>query len=174
MIVRVTNRFGKWLGVEPSVTLKPHENPLLDWSANSFGVDGKCHVIFTNSASLLTIVFDASYSVDAAAFMDEAAKVMRHFFRKHRMDAVFERHFAKHLGTTTFSKIGNPSLNASMGDILLRVEDDIYRGLNVVEATFRANDLPVLKLKGATPLERFTMHIVALEEVGPGARIKFL
>lgn len=91
MIVRLTAKLGKKIGVSPSRSLPPHPNPFADWSAHLFRAEHVQFILLTNTPSLYSMVMYGRGMTDDCTFLKRVTSYIGEFLRDDGHAFIFER-----------------------------------------------------------------------------------
>ena len=152
MILRVSGKLGKKIGVKPTESLPLHENPYLDWSGHLFRVHRVQHIILTNTASLYSLLFLGRGITTPKQYAKHARNEIRKFLKHDGNEAIYNKFIAPHTETVSFSKALNRSVIGSVNDMVslskFRIEQ---MGMSLLEVGDQLNKTPMFYLEEFYP-----------------------
>ena len=156
MIVRLTAKLGKKIGVSPSRSLPPDANPFADWSAHLFTAERVQYIIITNTASLYSMVMYGKGITDDCTFLQRVTSYMGEFLRDDGHAFIFEKLIAPETARVSFSKTLNRAVTGSMNDLVFHGKILLIEGeLCPYDVSFRLNEMPMSYLKYVCPRMAF-------------------
>lgn len=154
MILRITQKLAKKIKVAPAATLPPHDNPLLDWTANLFMVSRWQCIILTNSASLYSVVLPGKGIPSQQAFVEESMKTLRENMALDGIMVIFETKIASALNATRFCKTSDRRVLGSMNELIFQAKVDfLHMGSPLQLVNHGLNRTLLSMLKGRYPIE---------------------
>ena len=156
MIVRISAKLGKKIGLSPDRVLPADPSPFADWSAHLFTAERTQYILISNTASLYSMVMFGRGITDDCRFLDRMTSYMREFLRADRHGFIFERLIMPRLDRVNFSKALNRSVIGSMNDLVLQAQLHLIEGaMPPVDVSFRLNEVPMSYLEHFTPRASF-------------------
>jgi len=157
MIMRITTRLGKKIGVVPAQILPAAPNPFTDWTAHLFTASRAQYIILTNTTSLYSMVMYGAGITDDCTFLKRATSYMGEFIRDDGHEFIFERLVAPSTATVTFSRALDRSVTGSMNDLVFQAKLMLTeREVSPWEVSFELNKTPMSYLKYSNPRETFS------------------
>jgi hypothetical protein len=148
MILRITQKLAKKIKVTPVPNLPPHNNPLLDWTANLFMVSRWQCIILTNSASLYSVVFPGKGVPNGQALVEQGMKALDDCLTRDGILGLYDFEIAPASDSVDFCKAGDKSVLASMNQLVFQVKCDLLEmGHPLPLVNQRLNRTPMSKLK---------------------------
>ncbi len=148
MIFRTTQKLARKIKVVPVTALPPHDNPLLDWTANLFMVSRWQCIILTNSASLYSVVLPGKGAPNEQAFVEQSMKALYDCLTRDGIIGLHETEIAPATDSVDFCKAGDKSVLASMNQLVFQVKCDLMEmGHPLPLVNRRLNRIPMSKLK---------------------------
>jgi hypothetical protein len=156
MILRLTQKLAKKIKAVPAAALPPHDNPLLDWTANLFMVLRWQCIILTNSASLYSVVFPGKGIPDEQAFVEQSMKALDDCLMRDGFISLFETRIVPVIDSVSFCKACDRSVLASMNQLVYQAQCDLLEmGHALPLVNRRLNRIPMSKLKYRYSIEEF-------------------
>lgn len=147
MILRVTQKLAKKIKVAPAAALPPHDNPLLDWTANLFMVSRWQCIILTNSASLYSVVFPGKSVSNGQALVEQGMKALDDCLTRDGVLGLYDFEIAPSMGSVDFCKAGDKSVLASMNQLVFDAKWQLLKtGQPLSLVNQRLNRTPMSKL----------------------------
>ena len=132
----------------PVAALPPHDNPLLDWTANLFMVSRWQCIILTNSASLYSVVFPGKGVPNEHALVEQGMTALDDCLTRDGILGLYEFGIAPAIDSVRFCKAGNKSVLASMNQLIFQVKCDLLEiGHPLPLVNRRLNRIPTSTLK---------------------------
>jgi len=148
MICRITQKLAKKIKIVPAAALPPHDNPLLDWTANLFMVSRWQFIILTNSASLYSVVFPGKGVPNKHAFVEQGMKALDDCLNRDGIMGLYDLNIAPAVDSVDYCKAGNKSILASMNQLVFQVKCDLMEiGHPLPVVNQRLNRIPMSKLR---------------------------
>jgi hypothetical protein len=148
MIFRITQKLARKIKVAPVAALPPHDNPLLDWTANLFMVSRWQFIILTNSASLYSVVFPGKGVPNGEALVEQGMKALDDCLTRDGILGLYDFEIAPSIGSVDFCKAGDKSVLASMNQLVFQVKCDLLEmGHPLPLVNRRLNRIVMSKLK---------------------------
>lgn len=136
------------LKVAPVAALPPHNNALLDWTANLFMVSRWQCIILTNSACLYSVVFPGKGVPNGQAFVGQGMKALDDCLTRDGILGLYDFDIAPAIDLVNFCKAGDKSVLASMNQLVYQVKCDLMvMGHPLPVVNQRLNRIPMSKLK---------------------------
>ena len=156
MIMRLSGKMGKKIGVSGSPWLAADANPFADWSAHLFRADRTEYIIITNSVSLYSMVMFGRGITTDSIFLDRATSHMSEFIRDDGHESIYERFVAPATALIRFSRALHPAVTGSMNDLVVQAKFHlIEEEMSPFDASLRVNECPMSYLNFSTPREAF-------------------
>jgi hypothetical protein len=155
MILRVSGKLGKKIGVAPPESLSLHDTPLLDWSGHLFRANRLQYIILTNTATLYSLLFRGRGITTPDAYAERVRAELRTLLTSQGYEDLYVSHIAAD-DTASFSKAYNRSVIASVNDLVFHATLHIERyGRPLQVAMDRMNRLPMGGLDMTSPERAF-------------------
>lgn len=156
MIFRITQKLAKKIKVVPVAALPPHDNPLLDWTANLFMVSRWQCIILTNSASLYSVIVPGKGVPNERAFIEQGMKALRDTMALDGIMDMFDTRIASALDSVRFCKTGDRRVLGSMNELIFQAKVDfLHMGRPLQLVNHGLNRTLLSLLKGQYPIEAF-------------------
>lgn len=147
MIFRTTQELAKKIKVVPDAALPPHNNPLLDWTANLFMVSRWQCIILTNSESLYSVVFPGKGVPNGQPFVEQGMKALDDCLTRDGILELYDFECAPATDSVDFCKAGVKSVLASMNQLVFDARwQQLEMGHPLSLANHRLNRTPMAKL----------------------------
>lgn len=148
MIFRITQKLATKIKAVPVAALPPHDNPLLDWTANLFMVSRWQCIILTNSASLYSVVFPGKGVPNGEALVEQGMKALDDCLTRDGILGLHDFDIAPATDSVSFCKAGDKSVLASMNQLVFQVKCDLLEmGHPLPVVNRRLNRIVMSKLK---------------------------
>jgi hypothetical protein len=148
MIFRITQKLAKKIKIAPVAALPPHDNPLLDWTANLFMVSRWQCIVLTNSESLYSVVFPGKGIPNGQAFAEQGMKTLDDCLTRDGILGLHDFEITPATDSVDFCKAGDKSVLASMNELVFQVKCDLLEmGHPLPVVNRRLNRTPMSKLK---------------------------
>ncbi len=156
MIIRLTEKLGRKIGIVPTESLPLAENSLLDWSAHLFTVGRIQYILLTNTPSLYSIVMFGRGSKSGSSFLRIATREMWEYMRLDEHEFTFKLFIEREMSDVSWSKALNRSVTGSVNDFvqMARYLLDEDR-LPLYEISDFLNETPMKYLGYARPSDVF-------------------
>jgi len=156
MIIRLTERLGKKIGILPTESLPMADNPFLDWSAHLFTAGRIQYIILTNTPSLYSIMMYGRGVKSGPTLLQIVKREMPEYMRLDEHEFTYKLFIDPEVSDINWSKALNRSLTGSMNDFvqsakILLVEEK----LPLSEVSVLLNDTPMSYLKYDCPSNVF-------------------
>jgi len=146
-MLRLTQKLAKKIKVVPVAALPPHENPLLDWTANLFMVSRWQCIILTNSASLYSVVFPGKGVPNERALVEQGMKALDDCLTRDGILGLYDFAIAPVINSVNFCKAADKSVLASMNQLVFDAKWQLLeRGHPLSLVNQRLNRTPMSKL----------------------------
>ncbi len=154
MIFRITQKLARKIKAAPVTALPPHDNPLLDWTANLFMVSRWQCIILTNSASLYSVVFPGKGIPNKRAFVEQGMKALRDNMALDGVVGIFDTKIATAMDSVSFSKTNDRRVRGSMNELVFQAKMDfLHMGSPLQMVNHGLNRSLLSPLKGRYPIE---------------------
>ncbi len=152
MIIRLTGKLAKKIGVMPSGVLPEDPNPFADWSAHLFRAEQKEYILITNTASLYSMVLSGAGITTGNKFMQRVVSYIGETLRDDGFGGVFARDVVPATSLVSFSKALNQSVTGSMNDLVFQAQVGLIESeVPPYSISFRLNEVPMSYLKYKHP-----------------------
>ena len=156
MIIRLTQKLGKKIGVQPTRSLPLDANPYADWSARLFTADRTQFILITNTPSLYSVVTYGRGITDDNTFIQRMMNCLNEFLHDDGHAFLFERLIAPASTQIQFSKALNRSVTGSMNDLEFFAKVHLFEDdLSPHETAIRLNDMPMSTLEHYNARDEF-------------------
>ena len=154
--IRVSNKLGKKIDSPPEQDLSMHENPYLDWSAHLFRAPRKQYILFTNTASLYSVVIRGKGVTHEGDFIKSGIRSLKDMLEEDGLEFMFERLIAPALGEYYLGKALNRTVIGSMNDLVRLAQSRLEDGdISPFETARKLNETPFSYLDYGFPKEAF-------------------
>ena len=165
MIIRLSAKLGKKIGVSPSRSLPAHPNPFADWSAHLFTADRTQYILVSNTPSLYSMVMFGRGIANDCVFLDRITSYMSEFIRDDGHEFIYRSVVAPETARVSFSKPLNRSIIGSMNELVHFAKLDlIEEEMAPYQVGLRLNEIPMSILGYDNP--RAAFRALRLEEIG--------
>jgi len=156
MIFRVTQRLAKKIKVIPVAPMPPHDNPLLDWTANLFMVSRWQRILLTNSQSLYSVAFPGKGIPNGMVFFEQSMKALRDTMALDGIVGLFETIGAAAMHSISFCKANDRRVLGSMNELVFQARCDLIEfGYSLRMVNQRLNRIPMSRLSYNYAVEEF-------------------
>lgn len=118
MILRLSDKMSKRIGLRPIESLPLSANPFADWSSHVFAVGRSEYILSTNTATLYSVIYEARGIKGETAFRSNMLAQLRAAM----IDDGFEFHYKRLIDvesdTVSYSKAFSRSVIGSMNDMV--------------------------------------------------------
>jgi hypothetical protein len=156
MILRITAKLGKAIGVSPSLSLPADPNPFADWTAHLFSALRTPYIIITNTTSLYSLVMDGRGVSTNSLFLQKAMTTMLESLSRDGCRFIFDRLIMPTTAHIWFSKTISRSVTGSMNDLVsqakLFIRDEC---LSPPDVSYKLNETPLSYIGYANPRDVF-------------------
>lgn len=158
MILRLSAQLAAKLKVAPSGVLALDSNPFADWSSHVFTAGRTQYVILMDTASLYySTIFCGRGISTGGQFLERAWRSLREFMEADELSFIDQRYIAPARGAIEFSKPLNPSITASLNNLIAHAKSWLTPGeCSSHETASKLNDLPCASFEYRNPREIFT------------------
>jgi len=164
MIMRITAKLGKKIGISPKVALPAEPNPYTDWTANIFRAPRTEYIVLTNTHSLYSVIMPGAGITNEGAFVKRAFSYLSELLINDGDEFVLKRLVAPAFASVSFSKNINRAVIGSMNDLVLLAKYMLMEGeLPLLELSFKLNMAPMSYLKHKRPRDVFSSMGIELE-----------
>jgi hypothetical protein len=157
MIVRVTGKLAKQVGIDPMDALPLAENPLVDWTYRTFSPwENQMYMLITNTASLYSMLAPANDLEAKGQFVHGLVRYLEQKSSNDGFGEVFDRQISPELNPVKLTKSRNRSVTGSMTDMVRLSEHMLFESQDTLEQIGASlNQTPCGALDYAHPRERF-------------------
>jgi len=156
MILRVTAKLGKKIGISPSESLPADPNPFADWTAHLFTADRVQYILVANTPSLYSMVMYGKGITSDCIFLSRLTSCMSEFIRDDGYEFIFKRLVAPAMARVSFSKTLNRAVIGSINDLVFQAKVHLVeRQMSPYDVSFLLNDVPMSYLKYDNPRKAF-------------------
>ncbi len=114
MILRLTAKLGKKIGVKPEQSLSPDMNLYLDWACHLFTALRNQYIIISNTTSLYSFIMPGRGITNDSRFSAHLISNMREFMCRDGHEFIFRRHIEPNTGIIQYSKINDKRVLGSI------------------------------------------------------------
>jgi len=118
MILRLSGKMAKKIGILPTESLPPAANPLLDWSTHLFTARRIQYILLTNTPSLYSIVLFGRGSKSGSSFQRIVTREMWEYMRLDEHEFTFKQFIEPEMSEVSWSKALNRSVTGSVNDFV--------------------------------------------------------
>ena len=156
MILRITSKLGKKIGIDPATRLDCDPNPFIDWTADLFRAGRVQYILVTNTASLYsTLIYGKGIVDDMELSMRIVPRIIEHL-QLDGFGLIAERLFAPNTGVIRFSKTLDRHVTGSMNELIYQAKCILSEEeLSPHDVSMILNDLPMTYLKETFPKRAF-------------------
>ena len=148
MILRVTAKLGRKIGISPPESLPADPNPFADWTAHLFTADRVQYILIANTQSLYSMVMYGKGITTDCIFLSRLTSCMSEFIRDDGYQFIFERLVAPAMAHVSFSKTLNRAVTGSINDLVFQAKVHLVeRQMSPYDVSFLLNDVPMSYLK---------------------------
>lgn len=156
MIIRLSQKLGKKIGVQPTQTLLLHSNPFADWSAHLFTADRTQYIILTNTTSLYSVMTFGRGITNDGKFLGRMTGVLGEFLRDDGFNFIWERLISPDITSVRFSKSYNRVVTGSINEIVRCAKYLlIIREMSPFEVSNDLNEMPMSMIEHVFPRDEF-------------------
>jgi len=127
MILRLSAKLAKRIGVNPAASLSPDVNPFADWSAHVFTADRRRYIIMTNTASLYTVLMAGKGVTTDATLLSQFTSGIQKLLTDDGLGGVFDEFIAPALSDVSYSTALNRGVTGSMNDLIKAAKSALFR-----------------------------------------------
>lgn len=117
MILRVSDKLSKRIGLRPIESLPLSANPFADWSSHLFAAGRSEYILSTNTANLYSVVFSARGIKGEAAFRSNMLAQLRAAMIGDGFEFHYKRLIDVESDAVSYSKAFSRSVIGSMNDL---------------------------------------------------------
>lgn len=118
MIIRLTEKLGRKIGILPKELLPMADDPYLDWSAHLFTAGRNQYIILTNTPSLYSIVMFGRGSKSGSTLQRNATREMWAHMRLDEYEFIYKLFIDPGISDIFWSKALNRSVTGSVNDFV--------------------------------------------------------
>ena len=156
MIVRLTAKLGKKIGVVPSRLLPADKNPFADWSAHLFTADRTQYILVSNTVSLYSMLMYGRGITDDNWFLQRVTNTMGELMQDDGYQFIYERIIAPETARILFSKALNRSVTGSMNELVYQAQMLLTeKEMSPYDASFKLNEVLLSYLNYDHPRNAF-------------------
>ena len=156
VIIRLSHRLGRKIGVQPTQTLLLHSNPFADWSANLFTAEKTQYIILTNTESLYSVMTFGRGITNDGKFIEKMTSVLGEFLRVDELAFIWQKLISPEITSVRFSKSLNRSVTGSMNEIVRCAKYlFIIREMSPFDVSIDLNEMPMSMIEHTFPRDEF-------------------
>jgi hypothetical protein len=156
MIIRLSHKLGRKIGVQPMQTLLLHSNPFADWSAHLFTVERAQYIILTNTTSLYSVITFGRGITNDGEFIGRMTSVLGEFLRDDGLAFIWQRLISPETTSVRFSKSLNRSVTGSINEMIQCAKYLlINRDMSPFEVSNDLNEMPMSMIEHVVPRDEF-------------------
>ncbi|MDW7761623.1 MAG: hypothetical protein SCM96_13445 [Acidobacteriota bacterium] len=156
MILRLSAKLSKKIGVTPTESLPMPDNPFLDWSGQVFRANRVEYIIVTNTASLFSLLFIGRGVTTPEKYEEALVREFGGYLARCDEISVYSKYLASYKKNATYSKALNQSVTGSINDLIFSARFALeLRGMTTWEASDYINEMPMSFLKMKSPETAF-------------------
>jgi hypothetical protein len=156
MIIRLTQRLAKKIDFSPERCYPVEANAYADWSAHLFTAERTQYIIFSNTATLYSMIMYGRGTADFSDFIKFFLKSMAEFMREDGLESLFDRCILPEAKAIIFSKQGGRRVQGSINDFILSAKLYLTKyQMSLIETAQRINEAPMSYLKYDSPKSAF-------------------
>ena len=157
MIIRVTGKLAKQVGINPMDSLPLADDPVSDWTCRVFELDEReSLMLITNTASLYSFLTPANGLETAEQFGNGLGHYLERQLLADNFGNVFKKQIVPKIQEIILAKTLDRSVTGSMTDMIkLAKYDLIEEGFSLVETTARLNKTPFKAIDYDHPRDQF-------------------
>ncbi len=156
MILRLSDKLSKRIGIRPIESLPLSANPFTDWSSHLFEAGRSEYILSTNTVTLYSIVFPARGIKGEPAFRSNMIAQLRAALLEDGFEFHYKRLIDRESDTVSYSKAFSRSVTGSMNDLAelssFSLED---QGRSAEQTTRMLNSTPFSVIDNASPRQVF-------------------
>ena len=156
MILRITSKLGKKIGIDPATRLDSDPNPFIDWTADLFRAGRVQYILVTNTASLYsTLLYGNGIIDDMELSMRIVPRIIEHL-QWNGFGLIAERLFAPNTGVIRFSKTLDRHVTGSMNDLIYQAKYFLSgQDLSIHDVSMRLNETHMPHIEYDSPQKAF-------------------
>ena len=156
MILRISDKLSRRIGVRPIELLPMSANPFGDWSSHLFPAGRSEYILSTNTATLYAVVFPARGIKGEAAFRSNMLAQLRASMMEDGFEFHYKRLVDVESDAPSYSKALSRGLIGSMNDMAeLACYSLEVQGKTPEQVTRIINDTPFSVIGGSDPRDLF-------------------
>ena len=156
MILRVTAKLGKKIGIFPAQSLLPDANPYADWTGRLFTAERVQYILLTNTPSLYSVVMYGRGITNDAQLVRGAMACLHTYMSLEGDEQLFGEFIEPAAAEVSFSKSLNRSVTGSMTDLVRLAKYRITEGsLPLLDISHELNETPMFALTERYPRRAF-------------------
>lgn len=157
MIIRLSQKLGRKIGVQPAQSLPLHSNPFADWSAHLFTAERAQYIILTNTTSLYSVMTFGRGITNDGKFLGRMIGVLGEFLRDDGFNFIWERLISPETTSVHFSKNYNRSVTGSMNEMIQCAKYLlIEREMSPFDVSSDLNGMPMSMIEHVCPRDEFS------------------
>lgn len=160
MIIRLTEKLGKKIGIKPISTVVLHDNHFADWTGHLFCANRVQYIIVSNTDTLYSLLIRGKGINNCDLLIANVCAIMEEVMKTDGLQDGYENHVKPYLREVTFAKTLNRSVTGSMNDL-------IYQS----KISLECFDLPMCKIISSGLNDTLLPY---LNYVNPGTKMKQL
>jgi hypothetical protein len=156
MIFRLSQKLAKKIKIQPVIHADPSPNPFVDWTGHIFIADRMQYIIMTNTASLLSILFQGRGVTDDNLFVLRTLSLMKEYLSEDPFTFFFPRVIEPYTNRVLFSKSVDKRVIGSMNDLISHARLHLAMdGFSTIRTAQRINGMPMSFIGYDTPESAF-------------------
>jgi hypothetical protein len=156
MILHLTDRLAKKLGETYLAAGRVGRDKFSDWSACLFTADRTQYILFSNTATLYSMVSYGAGVTDGNRLIHDLIDTMRDVTKRDGLEAVYDARIARGFNTFSFTKALEGTVAGGLSELVSVAKLHLASGeISPYDVSFVLNDVPLSYLKGQRPLEAF-------------------
>ena len=156
MLIRLSHRLSRKIGVKPTQLLPLHSNPFADWSANLFTVERVQYIIMTNTTSLYSVMTFGQGITNAGKFFKKITYVLSELLLNDGFNFIWERLILPETVSIHFSRSYNRAVIGSMNEIVRCAKYLFaYRDMSPLKVSSELNEMPMSMIEHIFPIDEF-------------------
>lgn len=141
MIIRLTEKLAKKVKETGLRSIPLEANPFADWTARLFTCGRTQYILFTNAATLYSVVIYGKGVTDGNALIHSMTDSLRDIMEKDGLGEVYYRHVAPQTARIIFGKTLSRSVNSSMNQLVFYAQVDLSSGeVSPYDVSFHLNE----------------------------------
>ena len=156
MILRLTDKLAKRIGIRPIESLPLCANPFTDWSSHLFEAGRAEYILSTNTVTLYSVVFPARGIKGEPAFRSNMLAQLRAALLEDGFEFHYKRLIDVESESVSYSKAFSRNVTGSMNDLAELASYSMEeQGRSPEEATRMLNSSPFSIIGNASPRQVF-------------------